>query len=252
MRPWLQVEPHFSPAEWQGLVEYLAAPYVPGVDTPVKKPWAYKRHQQGQTAPWTDRFQQIDFEIGNETWNSLFRPWVFDDMTDAVDWAIGQGIADKNRICTYGASYGGYAALQTVVREPNKYRCTIGYVGVYSLPLMFKDGDIPETESGRNFQNRVLPEGLAAQQAQSPAYNIDKIRIPVMLVQGAKDLRVPISQYELLKKNLEKAGRPPEVTIVEDKEGHGFYDYQNQVDLYTKMEAFLDKHLGANKPSTSP
>ena len=65
-----------------------------------------------------------------------------------------------------------------------------------------------------------------------------------MLVHGAKDPRVPISQYDLLLENLTDAGKPPEVTVVEEKEGHGFYDYQNQVDLYTKMEAFLDKHIG--------
>lgn len=177
-----------------------------------------------------------------------YRNWgttMIDDMTDAVDWAIRQGHADKDRICTYGASYGGYAALQTVVREPEKYKCTIGYVGVYSLPLMFKDGDIPESESGRNYLARVMPESLAEQQRQSPAYNIERIRVPVMLVHGGKDRRVPMSQYRLLKKNLTDAGRPPEVDIVEDKEGHGFYDYDNQVELYTAMAKFLDKHIGA-------
>ena len=177
---------------------------------------------------------------------------MIDDMTDAVDHVVRQGIANRDRICTYGASYGGYAALQTVVREPNKYKCAIGYVGVYSLPLMFKDGDIPEDETGVNFLNRVMPKTVADQQAQSPAFNVDKIRIPVMLVQGAKDRRVPISQYNLLRERLEQAGRPPEVTIVEDKEGHGFYDFQNQVDLYRAMEAFLAKHIGAAKPATAP
>jgi len=184
-----------------------------------------------------------------------YRNWgttMIDDMTDAVDWAIRQGHADKDRICTYGASYGGYAALQTVVREPGKYKCTIGYVGVYSLPLMFKDGDIPQTESGRNYLARVLPESLAEQQKQSPAENVDRIRIPVMLVHGAKDERVPMSQYRLLKRNLTNAGRPPEVDIVEDKEGHGFYDFGNQVDLYTAMEKFLDKHIGDGaKPASA-
>ena len=179
-------------------------------------------------------------KLGYRNWGTT----MIDDMTDGVDWAIREGVADRGRICTYGASYGGYAALQTVVREPTKYKCTIGYVGVYSLPLMFKDGDIPETESGQAFLKRVMPETLAGQQAQSPAYNIDKIRIPVMLVQGAKDERVPISQYNILRKGLEEAGRPPELTIVEDKEAHGFYDYQNQVDLYNAMEKFLDTHIG--------
>src|SRR5690606_32685112 len=169
---------------------------------------------------------QVNFRgsggYGNAFEREGYRNWgttMIDDMTDAVDWAVAQGIADKDRICTYGASYGGYAALQSVVRNPDKYRCTIGYVGVYSLPLMFKDGDIPDTETGRNYLNRVLPESLSEQQRQSPAFNVDKIRIPVMLVQGGKDQRVPISQYEALKKALEKAGRPPEVTIVADKEG---------------------------------
>jgi dipeptidyl aminopeptidase/acylaminoacyl peptidase len=194
---------------------------------------------------------QVNFRgsggYGNAFERQGYRNWgtvMVDDMTDAVRWAIAQGIADQDRLCTYGASYGGYAALQTVVREPDLYRCAIGYVGVYSLPLMFKDGDIPESKSGLSYLNQVMPETLAAQQAQSPAYNIDRINIPVMLVQGAKDERVPISQYRLLLDRLSKAGKPPEVTIVEAKEGHGFYDLDNNVKLYTAMEAFLDRHIG--------
>jgi dipeptidyl aminopeptidase/acylaminoacyl peptidase len=60
---------------------------------------------------------------------------------------------------------------------------------------------------------------------------------------------VPKSQYNALLDGLTKAGKPPEVTIVEDKEGHGFYDYQNQVDLFTEIEKFLDKHTGSPKPA---
>jgi len=116
---------------------------------------------------------------------------------------------------------------------------------------MFKDGDIPSTDVGRNYLNQVLPSTLAEQQAQSPAFNVDKIRIPVMLVHGAKDERVPMSQYNLLKRELEKAGRPPEVTIVEPREGHGFYDYENNVRLYTRMQAFLDKHIGDKRAVAS-
>ncbi len=176
-----------------------------------------------------------------------FRNWgttMIDDMTDAVQWAVDQGIADANRICTYGASYGGFAALQSVVREPQRYRCTIGYVGVYSLPLMFRDGDIPESESGRAYLRRVLPESLAEQQSQSPAYNIDRIRVPVMLVHGERDVRVPMSHFRLLRERLVEAGRPPEKIVLEEREGHGFFDFQNQVELYTAMEAFLDRHIG--------
>ena len=134
--------------------------------------------------------------------------------------------------------------LQSVVREPAKYRCAIGYVGVYSLPMMFTDGDIPQTESGQSFLARVMPETAAEQQAQSPAFNVDKIRVPVMLVQGGKDERVPITQYNLLKRRLEEAGRPAEVTMVKPKEGHGFYDVGNRVKLYTEMLAFFNRHIG--------
>ena len=195
---------------------------------------------------------QINFRgsggYGNSFERKGYRNWgatMVDDMTDAVDWAIAQGIADPQRVCTYGASYGGYAALQSVVRNPEKYRCAIGYVGVYSIPLMFKDGDIPQSESGRAYLRRIHPESLAEQQAQSAAFNIDRIRIPVMLVQGGKDERVPPSQYRALKDGLTNAGRPPEEDILESKEGHGFYNFDNQVRLYTRMEQFLDRHIGA-------
>lgn len=194
---------------------------------------------------------QINFRgsggYGNKFERLGYRNWgttMIDDMTDAVDWAVREGIVDSNRICTYGASYGGYAALQSVVRNSNKYKCTVGYVGVYSLPLMKTDGDIPRSKSGLNFLSRVLPETLAAQQSQSAVYNVDKINVPVMLVQGGKDERVPPSQYRALKEALAKAGKPIEVDVLEPKEGHGFYELDNQVRLYTKMQAFFDKHIG--------
>lgn len=85
VKPWLQVEWHMAPEEWAGFVEYLAAPYDPAAgDTPEKKPWAAKRAAQGQAAPWTDEFPELFFEIGNETWNWLFSPWVFEAMDDAA------------------------------------------------------------------------------------------------------------------------------------------------------------------------
>lgn len=75
--PWLQIEPHLTTEEWTGLVEYLAAPAVAG-------PWAAKRARQGREAPWTDAFGRIYLELGNETWNQIFSPWIFHGMTDAV------------------------------------------------------------------------------------------------------------------------------------------------------------------------
>ena len=84
VRPWLQLEFHMSPQEWLGFVEFMAAPFDPKTDTPGSKPWAHKRYRQGQAAPWSDVFDQIYFELGNETWNRLFYPWIFDGMADAA------------------------------------------------------------------------------------------------------------------------------------------------------------------------
>lgn len=83
--PWLQIEMCMDESEWLALVEYLNAPYDPNVDTPEKKPWAYKRYRQGRVEPWTTAFEKIYFEISNETWNPLFRPWVF----------LGQSMSDE-------------------------------------------------------------------------------------------------------------------------------------------------------------
>lgn len=202
---------------------------------------------------------QINFRgsggYGDEFEGTGYRNWgttMIDDMTDAVNWVVGQGIADKNRICTYGASYGGYAALQSVVREPDLYRCAVGYVGLYNMSLWMKDSDVAESEWGRNYQRDVFPDSEAGRAAQSPAFNVDRIKAAVMLVHGAKDPRVPISQYDFLLDRLQKAGKPPEVTIVEEKEGHGFYDYDNQVELYTALEAFLGKHIGKPAAAGAP
>lgn len=75
--PWIVVSPAFDESEWQGLVEYLAAPYDPNVDIPATKPWAHRRYIQGRQAPWTDVFPTMRIEFGNETWNGLFFPWTF-------------------------------------------------------------------------------------------------------------------------------------------------------------------------------
>lgn len=191
---------------------------------------------------------------GNTFMRAGYRNWgtsMQDDLTDSVNWAASQGIVDKNRVCIYGASYGGYAALMSVVREPDLYRCTVGYVGVYSLPMMLAKGDIQESKSGRNFQKDILPLGTGAMQTYSPAYNVDKIKAPIMLVHGAKDQRVPIAQMNFLISQLKTVGKQPEDIVVESKEAHGFRDIDNQVNLYTKMLAFFDKYIG-QKSAAAP
>lgn len=184
---------------------------------------------------------------GKQFEESGYREWggkMQDDLADGVKWAVANKIADPNRVCTYGASYGGYAALMQPIRYPEMYKCAIGYVGVYDLQVMKKKGDIPRAKSGKRYLERVLGTDDTQLKAWSPAQNVDKIKVPVFLVQGAIDQRVPMAQFNALKNAFSTAGVPVE-TMVAQGEGHGFYKPVNRAELYQRMEAFLSKHIGA-------
>lgn len=89
VHPWLQIEYHMSPEEWLAFMEYMAAPFDPARDSATNKPYAALRHAQGRAEPWIDAFDRIYFELSNETWNGMFQPWVFENLTDA---ATGESI----------------------------------------------------------------------------------------------------------------------------------------------------------------
>lgn len=183
---------------------------------------------------------------GRKFEESGYREWggkMQDDLADGVKWAIANKVADPNRICTYGASYGGYAALMQPVRYPELYKCAIGYVGVYDLQVMKKKGDIPGRKSGRRYLDRVLGTDDALLKAWSPAQNVDKVKVPVFLVQGNIDQRVPMAQFNALKSAFEASGVDVQ-TMVAQGEGHGFYKPENKAELYKRMEAFLAKYIG--------
>ena len=170
-----------------------------------------------------------------------------DDVTDATRWAIAQGIADPKRICIFGGSYGGYAALQGVVKEPDLYRCAIGYVGVYDLNLMYSRGDIPQSMYGDNYLKMVLGEDQAVLRARSPAANVERIKAKLMLIVGGQDKRVPPVQGQTLRAALGKAGIEHE-WLYQRTEGHGFYDEKNAADMFGKMIAFLEGNTGSVTP----
>ncbi len=195
---------------------------------------------------------QVNFRgsggYGDDFLRAGYKQWglrMQDDITDATKWAVQQGYADPKRLSIYGASYGGYAALEGVIREPDLYRCAIGYVGVYDLGLMYKYGDIPGSLYGKRFLEMVLGTDNADMRARSPAWNVDKIKAPLMLVAGGRDQRVPVAQADALRDALDKRKVSYE-WLLKDKEGHGFYRTDNKVELYTKMLAFLDAHTGAS------
>ncbi|MCH6483175.1 S9 family peptidase [Pseudoxanthomonas sp. LH2527] len=165
-----------------------------------------------------------------------------DDVTDATRWAIQEGIADPRRICIYGASYGAYASLTGVAREPDLYRCAAGYVGVYDLPMMHTRGDIQRRGSGETYLNEWIgPRNALA--SVSPVNMADRIKVPVFLAAGGEDERAPVEHTELMERRLKAAGVPVE-TLYKKTEGHGFYKPENQQEYYTRLLAFFNKHLG--------
>jgi len=169
------------------------------------------------------------------------------DIIDATRWAIQEGYADKDRICIYGGSFGGYSALMAPIREPGLFKCAFGYVGVYDIEMMFNKGDIPRTESGLRYLRRTHGTDPKIWAENSPARRAAEVRIPVFLAAGARDDRAPPEQTELMAKALTQAGNPPEGMIIQSGEMHGFYDEQNRVKLYTEMLAFFDRHIGKDR-----
>lgn len=181
----------------------------------------------------------IDFEhAGHKQWGASMQ----DDLTDATKWAIEQKITSADRICIYGASYGGYAALMGVAREPTLYRCAIGYAGVYDLPLMYEAGDISEHDIGRNYLHDVLGTDQEDLRLRSPTTHASAIQVPVLLIHGTEDWRADYKQAIRMKEALEKAGKQVEWLSLR-REGHGAYDDTTRLEVSTRVLAFLDEHL---------
>lgn len=167
-----------------------------------------------------------------------------DDLTDATRWAIEQGVADPDRICIYGASYGGYASLMGVAKEPALYKCAIGQVGVYDLARMRSDDSLGN-DYLRRYHERVMNDGDLA--SVSPSRLAGKIKVPVFISSGDLDERVPIRQSEMMEAALKSAGVPVE-TLYFKTEGHGIYKREHRAEFYARLLNFLHANIGGREP----
>jgi dipeptidyl aminopeptidase/acylaminoacyl peptidase len=163
-----------------------------------------------------------------------------DDLTDAVKWAIDQGIADPKRVCIYGASYGGYAALAGAVFTPDLYCCAINYVGVSDMDYI-SNWQHEESEFGESYYRGMIGDDREFIHAVSPVYYVDQIKIPTFHAYGENDPRVKIENWKELERELKKYHKTYE-TIREENEGHGFHDETAQIRLYRRMAEFLHKY----------
>ena len=189
---------------------------------------------------------------GREFLHAGERQWglsMQDDVTDATKWAIQQGIADPQRICIYGASYGAFAALMGVAKEPTLYKCAAGYVGVYDLPQLhseetYKHGSIA------TWANEWIGDDMETLTTNSPTRNAANIKVPVLLAAGREDETAPVEHTERMERALKGAGVRVEASYYSG-EGHGFYKPENNKDYYTKLLAFLSRNLGGGTASAA-
>ena len=169
---------------------------------------------------------------------------IMDDIIDATKWTIAQGYADKDRVCIYGGSFGGYASMMAPAREQGLFKCAFGYVGAYDAEVQMTLSDTSRAESGRRYLLRALGKTKAERDAMSPVNHAAKINIPVYLAAGARDPRCPPENTEAMQKALIAAGNPPEGMMITSGEMHGFYKDENKLKLYTEMLNFFARHIG--------
>jgi dipeptidyl aminopeptidase/acylaminoacyl peptidase len=175
---------------------------------------------------------------GYRKWGTLMQ----DDLTDAVRWAISEGIADPSRICIMGVGYGAYAALMSSVREPDLYRCAIGLAGMYDLDRYSQESDIAKSYRGRVQRDRSLGDA-DARRGQSPIAFVGKLKAALLIAHGTNDGEAPFSQATALRAELEKHQKQYE-WIPYDGEQHGLAKEANREDFLKRSIEFLDKHIG--------
>jgi dipeptidyl aminopeptidase/acylaminoacyl peptidase len=186
-----------------------------------------------------------------------YRQWgksMQDDITAGVKEMIRRGVADPQRICIYGASYGGYAALWGLAKTPELYRCGASFAGVSDIAELFTDrSDTNLSKVGPDFMRFRIGDVdtmKADFDAVSPEQHADRIRVPVLLAHGEADWRVPMGHTQRMASALAAAHNPAEVHWY-PHEGHGFAYQGDERDLQLSLLKFLDRNIGPSSPLAS-
>jgi dipeptidyl aminopeptidase/acylaminoacyl peptidase len=185
---------------------------------------------------------------GKDFLNAGDKEWgrnMHNDLVDAVQWAISQGITAPEKVAIYGGSYGGYAALVGATFTPDLFCCAIDVVGPSNLITLIRT--IPPYWSTflATFHKRVGNPDTEEEflKARSPLFKVDQIKIPMLIAQGANDPRVKQSESEQIVEAMKSKGIAYEYLLFPD-EGHGFAKPENRITFYKAAEQFLAQHLG--------
>ncbi len=168
------------------------------------------------------------------------------DIAEAVQWAVDQGHADRNRLAVMGASFGGFSTLAQLIQKPHDYRCGVNIVGVANWPRVVDNW--PPFWRNRHWFARTYgdvrkPEDRAQMLANSPVTHLDRITAPLLVVHGGNDIRVLKQDSDDVVAALQKRGHPVEYLLFAD-EGHSISKWRNRLALWRKVEDTLAACLG--------
>lgn len=183
------------------------------------------------------------YDKGAGQWGRVMQ----DDLDDGMDWLAAQGTIDPKRVCIIGSSYGGYAALWGATRNPERYRCAASFAGVSDLKKQLKyqlDFKISKRYQ-KDWRQKVQGSDTFDLTTVSPLYTIDRLKVPVLLMHGDADPRVPFKQSRLYADALKAAGKPYEFYPLKG-EVHGFTTSANAQLWYDKLDAFLSRYNPAH------
>ncbi|MBD2049086.1 S9 family peptidase [Coleofasciculus sp. FACHB-64] len=178
---------------------------------------------------------------GNREWAAKMH----DDLIDAVNWLVQQGISDPQKIAIMGGSYGGYATLVGLTFTPDVFTCGVDIVGPSNLITLMQSIPPYWEPLKANFYYRVgnLETEEEFLKSRSPLFFVDHITKPLLIAQGANDPRVKQAESEQIVEAMQKANKPVEYALYTD-EGHGFARPENRLHFYAIAEEFLSKYLG--------
>ena len=183
--------------------------------------------------------------------SSGFRKWgdeMQDDLEDGVKWAVAEKIADPDRVCFYGGSYGGYAAAWGAIKNAKLIKCAVAVAAVTSIDYLFDNAQTDQSDLAQKSTWMVSRIGdpkteRARFRRVNPLDNADKVGVPILLAYGASDVRVPLAHGTDFRAALDKYHKTYEWVVYPD-EGHGFRKDENLFDFYGRVERFLAKYLG--------
>ncbi|MBN2565864.1 MAG: S9 family peptidase [Candidatus Eisenbacteria bacterium] len=226
-------------------------------------PWARDTWGYNAEAQWMANrgyaCLQVNFRgstgYGKEFLNAGDREWggkMQNDLVDAVNWAIDQGIADPQKLAIYGASYGGYAALAGATFTPDLFCCSVPMMGPSNL-VTFLQTIPPYWTTMIEMMYKRVGDPRTEQEflkSRSPLFKVDQVKIPMLIAQGANDVRVVKAESDQFVQAMRDKGLDVEYIVFED-EGHGFAKPENRLRFYGAAETFLAKYLGGREEAES-